>query len=159
MITFQSALSIVSAHAASLNIPREQHATRLLKHQRHFKLCVALQIFGIAGTNVAPDRNYIAHNATHEALGVGAVYMPYRVEDFASFKQAAADHQLTGYSVTMPHKAIAFQHPTITLKNRQLCGVNRMSATNDSYGKVAECFTHILVLLLMFKQCSVFGCN
>lgn len=65
---------------------------------------VALQIFGIVGTNVAPDRNYIAHNAAYKAVGLKAIYLAYMTENFATFLQAATQHKFAGFSVTMPFK-------------------------------------------------------
>ena len=51
-----------------------------------------------------PDKNYIAHNAAYEAIGLKAVYLAYMTENFAPFLEAARQHQFAGFSVTMPFK-------------------------------------------------------
>lgn len=61
-------------------------------------------------SDAPPDKNYIAHNAAYEAVGLKAVYLAYMTENFAQFLEAARRHQFAGFSVTMPFKVCLDHH-------------------------------------------------
>lgn len=80
---------------------------QLIEEYRLRNQTAETKILGIVGTNVVQDKNYIAHNAAYEAVGLKAVYLAYMTENFAQFLEAARQHQFAGFSVTMPFKGLA----------------------------------------------------
>jgi Shikimate dehydrogenase substrate binding domain len=81
------------------------HSSRLEKYTEHTSSAVPL------------DKNYIAHNAAYESVGLKAVYLAYMTENFALFLEAARHHQFAGFSVTMPFKVCVYHHQHMELRN------------------------------------------
>jgi 3-dehydroquinate dehydratase/shikimate dehydrogenase len=69
------------------------------------------EIFGVIGNPVGHSRSPLMHNAALKALNLDGVYLPFEVDDVASFvcdfvhpKTRKSDWNLRGLSVTIPHK-------------------------------------------------------
>ncbi len=66
------------------------------------------QVYGVIGNPVAHSISPAIHNAAFRALGVNAVYVPFRVEgDVCNFIDACRGIPAQGYSITIPHKQAA----------------------------------------------------
>jgi 3-dehydroquinate dehydratase/shikimate dehydrogenase len=63
-------------------------------------------VYGVVGDPVAHSLSPLIHNSAFRALGVNAVYVPFRVprEELAIFLKDFAILPVSGYSVTIPHK-------------------------------------------------------
>jgi len=75
------------------------------------------EIFGIIGNPVGHSRSPLMHNAALRALNRNGVYLPFQVDDAASFlrdfvhpKTKKIDWNLRGLSVTIPHKLAVMPH-------------------------------------------------
>jgi len=69
------------------------------------------EIFGVIGNPVSHSRSPLMHNAALKSLNRDGVYLPFEVDDVASFvcgfvhpKTRKLDWNLRGLSVTIPHK-------------------------------------------------------
>src|SRR5215475_3563760 len=69
------------------------------------------EIFGVIGNPVGHSRSPLMHNAALKALNRDGVYLPFEVDDVASFvrgfvhpRTRKLDWNLRGLSVTIPHK-------------------------------------------------------
>lgn len=103
------------------------------------------EIFGIIGNPVGHSRSPLMHNAALAALNRNGVYLPFEVDDAASFIRdflhpgtKKLDWKLRGVSVTIPHKLAVMPHldwiddtakaigavNTIVLKGDELHGYN-----------------------------------
>src|SRR5215813_1115696 len=75
------------------------------------ELSRAGEIFGVIGNPVSHARSPLMHNAALKSLNRNGVYLPFEVDDVASFvcgfvhpKTRKLDWNLRGLSVTIPHK-------------------------------------------------------
>ena len=75
------------------------------------KLTRKSEIFGVIGNPVSHSRSPLMHNAALKALNRDGVYLPFEVDDVASFvcdfvhpRTKKLDWNLRGLSVTIPHK-------------------------------------------------------
>jgi len=69
----------------------------------------ATKVFGVIGDPVAHSLSPLLHNKAFRAVGLDAVYIPFRVPkgELAAFLQAFDQLPVEGYSVTIPHKEAA----------------------------------------------------
>ncbi len=67
------------------------------------------QVFGVIGDPVGHSLSPLIHNRAFEALGINAVYIPFRVPrgELEVFLQQFETIPVHGYSVTIPHKEAA----------------------------------------------------
>ena len=66
------------------------------------------RVYGLIANPVAHSISPHVHNAAFRALGINAVYVPFRVEnDVRNFVDACRGLPVYGYSVTTPHKEAA----------------------------------------------------
>jgi 3-dehydroquinate dehydratase/shikimate dehydrogenase len=81
----------------------------LRRMYRYEEINQGTRVFGVIGDPVGHSLGPVIHNAAFRALGVNAVYLPFRVprdhlpEAVEAFGQLPVD----GYSVTIPHKEAA----------------------------------------------------
>jgi len=62
-------------------------------------------VYGVIGNPVAHSVSPHVHNAAFRALGINAVYVPFKVEgDVRNFIEASRGIPVKGYSITVPHK-------------------------------------------------------
>ncbi|MCP4365710.1 MAG: shikimate dehydrogenase [Planctomycetes bacterium] len=61
-------------------------------------------IYGLIGNPVAHSMGPVLHNTCFQAEDINAVYLPFRVEDISSFINGFKTLNVSGYSVTIPHK-------------------------------------------------------
>src|SRR5262245_34404288 len=81
------------------------------------QLSRASEIFGVIGNPVGHSRSPLMHNAALKALNRDGVYLPFEVDDVASFvrgfvhpRTRKLDWNLRGLSVTIPHKLSIIPH-------------------------------------------------
>lgn len=67
------------------------------------------KVFGVIGDPVAHSLSPLIHNAAFRALGINALYVPFRVPrgELTPFLDAFKAVPVEGYSVTLPHKEAA----------------------------------------------------
>jgi 3-dehydroquinate dehydratase/shikimate dehydrogenase len=62
------------------------------------------KVFGVIGDPIKHSMSPVIHNAAFEALGVDAVYLPFKVTDIEDYMQTFVEYGLSGCSITIPHK-------------------------------------------------------
>ena len=62
-------------------------------------------MFGIIGNPVAHSRSPAIHNAAFQDAGLDALYVPLLVDDLQRLVSSPAAQTMSGFSVTIPHKA------------------------------------------------------
>lgn len=105
-------LTYGSIDEAGASAPGQVTAKKLREVYRVDKLDKQTEIFGLVGSPVGHSLSPQIHNATFEAAGVNAVYIPFEVRDVDQFMRRMAhprsrelDWRLRGLSVTAPHKS------------------------------------------------------
>ncbi len=81
----------------------------LKRMYRYEQIDTRTRVFGILGDPVSHSLSPLIHNAAFRALGVNAVYLPFRVprDHLADALDAFGKLPVDGYSVTIPHKEAA----------------------------------------------------
>ncbi len=80
---------------------------------RFAQIGAATKVFGIIGNPVMHSRSPAFHNSRFDAEQVDAVYVPFMVDDLASFFQLASELAIAGLSVTIPHKEAVRAYLTV----------------------------------------------
>ncbi len=68
------------------------------------KLNEDTDIYGLLGDPVSHSMGPHIHNASFDAVGINAVYVPFKVEAVSSFLEMSKKLDIKGLSVTIPHK-------------------------------------------------------
>lgn len=81
----------------------------LIKVYHYPEITSATQVFGVIGDPVSHSLSPLLHNTAFRALGIDAVYVPFRVPrgDLEEFLKRFDEIPVDGYSVTIPHKEAA----------------------------------------------------
>jgi 3-dehydroquinate dehydratase/shikimate dehydrogenase len=98
----------------ALNIPSFQEMKKVYHYQ---DVNSATEVFGLIGDPVAHSLSPVLHNAAFQALGINAVYVPFRVPRglLPQFLTSFDNVPVRGYSVTIPQKEAAL----VTVKSAQ----------------------------------------
>lgn len=109
---FGGFLTFASLHAQGTTAPGQPTISDLLNLYRFRSISRATKVFGIVGDPVEHSKSPAMHNASFERVGFDGVYLPMPVaEGYESLKATLTELlgygplDLTGLSVTMPHKA------------------------------------------------------
>lgn len=98
-------------------------------------------VYGIIGRSVLTSVSPRVHNTGYRALGIPALYVPFQVEDFASFWSDVADSGLSGIglplkaaTVVSPHKEAALTTADTTSRAARRSGAaNSLVRRGDSW--------------------------
>lgn len=144
-----SFLTYGSLNEDSTNAPGQVTTRDLRGLYRVDQINQQTEIFGIIGKPVAHSLSPRIHNAAFADRKLNAVYIPLEVTDLKGFMRRMAhpqtrelDWNLTGLSVTAPHKSDVMAHldwvepaardigavNTIVIRDNQLCGYNTDAA-------------------------------
>ncbi len=96
--------------------PGQLPIDRLVDELGARELPKAEKLFGVIGHPVLGSLSPALHNAAYRALGIPALYLPFEVESFGDFWLELVESDLlprlglplAGFSVTAPHKEVAF---------------------------------------------------
>jgi 3-dehydroquinate dehydratase/shikimate dehydrogenase len=95
-------------------------------------------VYGVMGDPIGHSLSPLIHNASFAALGLNAVYIPFRIprEDVVSFLTEAQELGVRGLSVTIPHKeAVQAQLTRADDAVRGIGAANTIVFSgNDSFG-------------------------
>ena len=84
--------------------PGQVPVREMAEMYRFHRLDEGTVVYGVVADPVAHSMSPPVHNAAFEALGINAVYLPFKVTDPALFLQDFEPYDLAGLSVTIPHK-------------------------------------------------------
>jgi 3-dehydroquinate dehydratase/shikimate dehydrogenase len=88
------------AEAAAGQVP----VADMLGMYRFHRIGPATALYGVVAKPVAHSMSPAVHNAAFDALGLDAVYLPFKVTDVRAFLEGFEPFDLRGLSVTIPHK-------------------------------------------------------
>lgn len=91
------------------------------------------QVFGLVGDPVAHSLSPLLHNRAFQALGINAVYVPFRVPrgELPDFLRDYAQVPVQGYSVTIPHKEAAAKAADLRDFHVEQCGAANTLVRSD----------------------------
>ncbi len=97
-------LSFASLGEGMESAPGQLSARELLDVYNFRAIDHNTDIYGLIGNPVAHSMGPVLHNTCFQAEDINAVYLPFRVEDISSFINGFKTLNVSGYSVTIPHK-------------------------------------------------------
>lgn len=98
-------LTFASLAAGRESAPGQVTVEELRGMYRYNKIGPKTALYGVIANPVAHSMSPAIQNAAFAALGIDAVYLPFKVEgDPAEFVRAFRELDAQGYSVTLPHK-------------------------------------------------------
>ncbi|MHC4196734.1 MAG: shikimate dehydrogenase [Planctomycetota bacterium] len=101
---YGSFLSFASLGEGRESAPGQLSARELLDVYNFRAIDHDTHIYGLIGNPVAHSMGPVLHNTCFQAEDINAVYLPFRVEDISSFINGFKALNVSGYSVTIPHK-------------------------------------------------------
>lgn len=101
---FGSFLTFASRAAGRESAPGQVPIEQMLGMYRFPRIGRSTAVYGVVANPVAHSMSPAVHNAAFAALGLDAVYLPFKVTDVGSFMRAFEVYDLKGLSVTIPHK-------------------------------------------------------
>ncbi|MFW6107522.1 MAG: shikimate dehydrogenase [bacterium] len=135
---FRAFLVFASLATGREAAPGQAPADELLGLYRFRHVGPATRVYGVIANPVAHSMSPAIHNAAFREQGIDAVYLPFRVDDPATFLPAYDELPVEGYSVTIPHKqaVLPLLHEvqplarrigavnTVVRRDGRLCGSN-----------------------------------
>ena len=101
---FGAFLTYASRAAGAGSAPGQVPYDQMLGLYRFPQIGPATAVYGVVANPVAHSMSPAIHNTAFAALGLDAVYLPFRVTDCAGFLAGFGPFDLKGLSVTIPHK-------------------------------------------------------
>jgi 3-dehydroquinate dehydratase/shikimate dehydrogenase len=89
--------------------PGQIPAARMLDEFRFREALPTTDVYGVVSNNVTHSMSPVMHNAALRAVGLDAVYVPFRAADFDDFLTFADTMKVSGASVTIPFKLDALR--------------------------------------------------
>jgi len=115
---------------------------------RFNKITKDTQIFGVIGDPIAHSLSPLLHNAAFREVGFDGVYLPLRIpaDNLQESLQEYEKLNLSGYSVTIPHKEAVLEFADVPDEQSETIGAantlfkkdNQWHATNTDYDAIAE---------------------
>ena len=103
-----SALAYGALQAATA--PGQVPLEALKELYRAHKLNKATRVYGVIGNPIGHSMSPLMHNTGYVAARKNAVFLPFLVENLGEFVKAAPEFDLSGFSVTLPHKQTIFRY-------------------------------------------------
>ncbi len=106
------------------------------------------KIFGLIGNPVEHSWSHIIHNAAFEKLNINAVYLKFRIDKLKEFIEYFRKLNISGFSVTIPHKIEVMQYlDSIDKKAKAIGAVNTIVVINKKLiGYNTDCDGAIIAL-------------
>ena len=92
--------------------PGQVSMARMVEEFDFRRVTAATRVFGVVSTNALHSLSPVMHNAAFRAVGLDAVYIPLRADDFADFVAFATALNVEGASITIPFKVDALRAAT-----------------------------------------------
>lgn len=90
------------------------------------------KIYGIIGNPVGHSLSPLMHNRAYEVLGLNNVYLPFKTEDVEGALRGLRHLDISGVSVTIPHKEAVIAHlDTIDPVAEKIGSVNTIVCNRD----------------------------
>lgn len=149
-LAYGAPITYASLEEGNETAPGQISARNLIDVYHVKELDKETEIYGIIGNPVSHSLSPYIHNAAFKDQGINAVYIPFEVSNLDEFirrmvraETREIDWNLTGFSVTAPHKESIIKHldlidgasseigavNTVKIIDGRLCGYN-----TDAYG-------------------------
>ncbi|MGH9932928.1 MAG: shikimate dehydrogenase [Pyrinomonadaceae bacterium] len=164
-------LTYASLDGETATAPGQISVSELREVYRLEKIDRRTQIFGLIGLPVSHSVSPLMHNAAFAATGTNAVYIPFEARDIKAFvkrmihpRTRELDWNVSGFSVTAPHKFAVMDHlDWIEPAAREIGAVNTIVIEGDAlYGYNTDAPGFIKPLVQTFgdlreARCAVIG--
>ncbi|KAJ0975637.1 hypothetical protein J5N97_017602 [Dioscorea zingiberensis] len=104
---FGGYLTFCSLNIGKESAPGQPTITDLMNLYRIKQIRTDTMVLGLIGKPVGHSKSPLLHNAALNSVGINAVYVPFLVDDLASFLKAFSYPDFAGFSVGIPHKVTA----------------------------------------------------
>ncbi len=141
-LRYGSLLTFGTLAAGLESAPGQLVATDLANLYRVSKLSKDTAIYGVVGDPISHSMSPEIHNTAFARLGIDAVYLRFRVQEFSSFMNTVVPELgIRGLSVTIPHKHSAMKLAGhCTLLAQKIGAVNTLTLENgDWHGENTDC--------------------
>jgi len=101
---FGAFLTYASHAVGRESAPGQVSLEQMLLMYRFPRIERSTAVYGVVANPVAHSMSPAVHNAAFAALGMNAVYLPFKVSDPKAFLESFQPYDLKGLSVTIPHK-------------------------------------------------------
>jgi len=106
---FRGYLTFASLEEGRESAPGQMRVDEMRGLYRYHDIGPGTDVYGVVANPVAHSMSPAIHNASFAAVGVDAVYVPFKVADVVRFLRAFRGIGVKGYSVTIPHKVRAIE--------------------------------------------------
>jgi 3-dehydroquinate dehydratase / shikimate dehydrogenase len=110
ILALREGSALAYAPVASATAPGQVHLGDLKELYRAHELNRATRVYGVIGNPIAHSISPLLHNTGYVAARKNAVFLPFLVEKLGEFVRAAPEFDLSGFSVTLPHKQAIFRY-------------------------------------------------
>ncbi len=104
ILALRAGSALAYAPVALATAPGQSSLEDLSDLYRADKLTRRTRIYGVIGDPIAHSLSPLMQNTAFHARRVDAIYVPFRVLDLRDFVAAIAPLELSGFSITLPHK-------------------------------------------------------
>jgi 3-dehydroquinate dehydratase/shikimate dehydrogenase len=101
---FGAFLTFASSSEGRESAPGQVPVSQMLGMYRFDRIKASTAVYGVVANPVAHSMSPAIHNAAFAAVGLEAVYLPFKVTDPKAFLEGFEPYDLKGLSVTIPHK-------------------------------------------------------
>ena len=139
ILALREGSALAYAPVASATAPGQVRLGDLKELYRAHELNRTTRVYGVIGNPIGHSMSPLLHNTGYVTARKNAVFLPFLVDKLGEFVKAAPEFDLSGFSVTLPHKQAIFRYledceplaekigavNTVTVKrNGQLYGSN-----------------------------------
>eukprot|EP00850_Spirogloea_muscicola_P012794 SM000084S23130 [mRNA] locus=s84:280069:283935:+ [translate_table: standard] len=106
---FGAFLTFAALDAGKESAPGQSTVSELSSVYRLSRVGRDTKVLGLIGNPVSHSKGPVLHNAAMASTGYDGVYVPFLVDNVASFLKMFNSPDFAGFSVTIPHKLAALQ--------------------------------------------------
>ena len=110
LLALRQGSALAYAPVAAATAPGQVSLHEMKHLYRAHALNRQTQVYGVIGDPVAHSLSPLLHNTGFIERHINAVYLPFLVKNLPDFLKAAPDFDLSGFSVTLPHKKDILRH-------------------------------------------------
>jgi 3-dehydroquinate dehydratase/shikimate dehydrogenase len=110
ILALRAGSALAYAPLALATAPGQTSLDDLDELYRADKLTRRTRVYGVIGDPIAHSLSPLMQNRAFQSCHIDAVYVPFRVLDLRDFAGAIAPLDISGFSVTLPHKEEILRH-------------------------------------------------
>src|SRR3974390_1496769 len=110
ILALREGSALAYAPVAAATAPGQVPLGALKELYRAHELTQATRVYGVIGNPIGHSMSPLLHNTGYVAARKNAVFLPFLVESLGEFVKAIPKFDLSGFSVTLPHKQAIFRY-------------------------------------------------